>query len=80
MEIKIEKNVPMPEGTRRKKSPYTLALEKMEIGDSFAYCCQNPQRDKVLKLVYQVQKRSKNQKKFRTASTGGTNRRVWRIH
>lgn len=38
MQYQIEKNVPMPElkATRRLKTPFRLALEQLEIGDSIA--------------------------------------------
>jgi hypothetical protein len=80
MEIKIEKNVPIPEcgGALKRKSPFRVALEKMEVGDSFEYESPNyPKKDKVRSSVCYVQNNSK--KKFRTLSTGGIKRRVWRV-
>jgi hypothetical protein len=78
MKIKIEKNVPVPKGGRRPKGEFRLALESMEVGDSFLYSAPYyPKKDKLRSLIYHVQNLSK--KKFTTASTGGIKRRVWRI-
>ncbi len=79
MKIKIEKNIPIPEGGRtRPKQPFRLALEKMEVGDSFAYDAPGyPTKDKIRSVIYHVQVDSK--KKFMTRSIGGIKRRVWRI-
>ena len=78
MKIKIEKNVPIPEGgARRLKSPLRLALEKMEVGDSFAYDAPDYPKDIVRSCATHIQNSSK--KKFRTLSIGGIKRRVWRI-
>ena len=79
MKIKIEKNVPVPKrGARRPKGEFRLALESMEVGDSFEYDAPKyPNGDKMRSVIYHVQVSSK--KKFTTASTGGIKRRVWRI-
>ena len=80
MKIKIEKNVPIPEcgGARRPKSPFRLALEKMEVGDRFAYNSPDyPKKDKLRSIVNHLQNNSK--KKFRTMSIDGDKRRVWRV-
>ena len=77
MEIQIETNVPMPEGKYKPKSAVRLALEKMEVGESFAYDSPNyPHKDMVRNCVDNIQKLS--EKRFRTRSTGGTKRRIWR--
>jgi len=79
MKIKIEKNVPIPEGGRaRPKKPLRLALEKLEVGDSFVYeTPEYPAKDKIRNVIYHVHISSK--KKFMTRSIGGIKRRVWRI-
>ncbi len=80
MEIKIDKNIPIPEKRTRNRTAFRKALEKMEVGDSFEFSSPNyPKKDPLRSIANHVQVVSNNQKKFRTQSIGGVQRRVWRI-
>jgi len=73
-QIKIEKNVPMPDehsGVGRAKSPERIAMETMDIGDSFVTTLHKRKMVGSTSLLIN--------RKFTTRKIGDNQYRVWRI-
>ena len=72
--MKIEKNIPIPAKKGRPKTALTLALEKMEIGDSILI--SNIDRKKLYNQIYVQGKKLKFKFTCRVDEDG--NQRIWR--
>ena len=76
-DIKIEKNIPLPRkytGEGRPKSPIRVALEAMEVGDSFEGTEANRKYVGAISCTYRLKGR-----KFTSRKTGDDKFRIWRI-
>jgi len=78
MEIKIEKNVPITRKAKngKRKSQLRVALESMEVGDSFLYSIKES-RQSVQSMISHV--KECQEKEFVTAHVENDIRRVWRV-
>mgnify|MGYP003117858206 CR=1 FL=1 len=78
MEIKIEKNIPVSRNARNQdsKKPLRIALESMEVGDSFLYSSKELKQS-LSSMITRI--KDQQGKQYVTAHVEDDIRRVWRV-